>query len=237
MLVFRSILDRLIYNDEYCNTIDDNLTDANVGARKERSVRDNMFVVSAVTNSVLNGASKPIQIEVMDVIKCYDKLWLEACINSLYDAGLRSDYLNLLYIENKTAQIAVKLNNKVTRRIPVQHVVMQGSVWGGLKCTSQMDTLNKFMKSNDRLTYKYRGDPRIAIGVLGMVDDTLGIAECGVKSVEKNAVLNSFMETHRLKMHKDKSDYLSIGKPACSFLAIYLLLVNYYDNKLLPYLL
>ena len=147
----------------------------------------------------------------MDVIKCYDKLWLEACINSLYDAGLRNEYLNLLYIENKNAKISVKLNNKVSKRIDVKNVVMQGSVWGGLKCTSQMVTINKFMKSNDNLTYKYRGDPNIAIGVLGMVDDTLGIAECGVKCVEKNAVLNSFMETHRLKMHKNKSVVIHVS--------------------------
>ena len=32
--IFRSILDRLIYNDEYSN-IDSNLTDSNVGARKK----------------------------------------------------------------------------------------------------------------------------------------------------------------------------------------------------------
>ena len=141
----------------------------------------------------------------MDVIKCFDKLWLEACNNSLYEAGLKSDNLNLLYIENKTADIAVKINNKVFRRIPVKNVVMQGSVWGGLKCKTQMDTLSKHMLSKDELTYKFRGDPTIPIGVLGMVDDTLAIAECGVKSVEKNAVVNSFMETHRLRMHKDKS--------------------------------
>ena len=156
--VIRSIMDRLLYIDSY-ETIDNNLTDANVGARKERSVRDNIFVISAVTNSVLNGASRPIQVEVMDVIKCYDKLWLEACINALYEAGLNSDYLNLLYIENQTAQIAVKLNNNISKRIPVKNVVMQGSIWGGLKCTSQMDTLNKYMKLHDNHTYKYRGDP------------------------------------------------------------------------------
>ena len=33
VLIFRTILERLIYNDEYLN-IDTNLTDANVGARK-----------------------------------------------------------------------------------------------------------------------------------------------------------------------------------------------------------
>ena len=35
------------------------------------------------------------------------------------------------------------------------------------------------MKSKDSLMYKYRGDPSIAVGVLGMVDDTLGVSECG----------------------------------------------------------
>ena len=41
--ILRSILDRLIYNDEY-HTIDSNLTDSNVGARKGRNIRDNIFV-------------------------------------------------------------------------------------------------------------------------------------------------------------------------------------------------
>ena len=52
--VFRSKLDRLIYNDCY-STIDDNLTDGNVGARKNRNMRDNLFVLNAVINSAING--------------------------------------------------------------------------------------------------------------------------------------------------------------------------------------
>ena len=48
----------------------------------------------------------------MDAIKCFDKLWLQACVNSLYEAGIDNDLLNLFYIENKHAQIAVK--NKTT---------------------------------------------------------------------------------------------------------------------------
>ena len=106
MKILRSILDRLIYNDSYY-TIDSSITDGNVGGRKDRSVRDNIFVISAVINSVKHGGSKPIQIQVMDVEKCFDKLWLQSCINSLYEAGITNDYLNLLYIENKNAQIAV----------------------------------------------------------------------------------------------------------------------------------
>ena len=47
--VLRSILDRLIYNDSY-HTLDENITDQNVGARKYRNIRDNIFVLGAVTN-------------------------------------------------------------------------------------------------------------------------------------------------------------------------------------------
>ena len=55
--ILRSILDRLIYNDEYPN-IDENLSDSNVGARKGRNVRDNIFVLNAVLNSATKIVSK-----------------------------------------------------------------------------------------------------------------------------------------------------------------------------------
>ena len=130
--ILRGILDRLTYNDAYYE-IDDSITDGNVGARKQRSVRDNIFVISAITNSVLNGNSQPIQVQVMDAEKCFDKLWLQSCINSIYEAGMDNDKLNLLYIDNKNAQIAVKVNNKLSMRISVKDVIMQGSVWSSLK--------------------------------------------------------------------------------------------------------
>jgi hypothetical protein len=202
--VLRSILDRLIYNDSYY-TIDSNLTDGNVGARKQRSVRDNIFVIGAITNSVVNGKQAPIQVQVVDVIKCFDKLWLQDCINALYEAGINNDQLNLLYIENKNAQIAVKVNGKLSSRINVSDVVMQGSIWGSLKCTSSMDRLNKITQSDISLQYLYKGDPTIPVGVLGMVDDTLAVAECGQNSIKKNSVINSFIETHRLQLSAEKS--------------------------------
>ena len=127
----------------------------------------------------------------MDIQTCFDKLWLEA---TLYDNGLQNNKLKLLYIENKHENVAVKVNDKVSRRFPVNNVVMQGSVWGGLKCTSQMDTLNKIMNTKGTLLYKYRGDPSITVGVLGMVDDTLGVSECGKKFIDKFVCRNAQTE-------------------------------------------
>ena len=140
--ILRSILDRLIYNSSY-EVIDSNLTDGNVGARKRRGCRDNMFVLSAINNSILNGNSDPIQLQVTDIKTCFDKMWLQTSTNALYECGLRNDMLSLMFLENMNAQIAIKVNNKLTRRIDVQNVEMQGTVMSSLKCTSSMDRLNK----------------------------------------------------------------------------------------------
>ena len=210
--VLRSILDRLTYNDSYY-TIDSNLTDGNVGARKQRSARDNIFVISAICNSVLNGTSAPIQIQVMDAEKCFDKLWLQSCINGLFDAGLDNDQLNLLYIENKNASIAVKVNNKLSMRISVKDVIMQGSVWSSLKCTTSMDRMNQTALADEAFKYCYKGDPEVPIGILGFIDDTLGVSECGSAAIRKNAAINSFIETQRLKLSAEKSVVVHVGKP------------------------
>ena len=52
--VFRNILDRLIFNDEY-ETLEKKLSDSNVGGRKCRNIRDNIFVLNAIIDSVKKG--------------------------------------------------------------------------------------------------------------------------------------------------------------------------------------
>ena len=74
-------MDRLIYNDEY-SIIDSNLTDCNVGARKGRNIRDNIFVMNAVINSVTRGNEEAIDIQVFDVEKCFDALWMS--VSTIY---------------------------------------------------------------------------------------------------------------------------------------------------------
>ena len=65
-------------------------------------------MLGAVINSVVNGNQEPIQIQVMDIEKCFDKLWLEATTNALFYAGVKNELLNLLYMENKHAKIPIK---------------------------------------------------------------------------------------------------------------------------------
>ena len=88
--VFRSILDKLIYIDEF-ETIDKNLTDSNVGGRRGRNIRDNIFVLSAIINSIKNGSEEACDKTVYDIEKCFDALWVKEWIYTLYENGLDND--------------------------------------------------------------------------------------------------------------------------------------------------
>ena len=79
-------MDGLIYNDVY-PVVDSNLTDGNVGARKERNIWDNLFVLNAVTISITRGNEDACEIGVYDARKYFDSLWAEDCINDLFEAG------------------------------------------------------------------------------------------------------------------------------------------------------
>ena len=207
--VFRSILDRLIYNDEYHN-IDRNLTDCNVGARKGRNIRDNIFVLNAITNSVIKGGEQAIDIQVFDVKTCFDSLWLQECINDAYEAGMKNDKLPLLYLENLNAKVAVKTAKGISTRINIQNLIMQGSVFGGLLCTTSMDKLGKLVYEEEKLIYKYK--EAVDVPSLCMVDDVLTVQKCSTSSIQMNSVVNSFMELKKLTLSDKKCSKIHIGK-------------------------
>ena len=81
-------------------------------------------------NDAVNVSKEALDIGIYDVEKCFDSLWLEECINDIYDAGPNNYKLNLLYLMNKTAQVAIKTPWGLTERSTMTNIVMQGTVWG-----------------------------------------------------------------------------------------------------------
>ena len=205
--IFRSILDKLIYNDEY-EKIDKNLTDANVGARKNRNIRDNIFVLNAVMNSI-KSSEKALDFQVYDIEKCFDSLWLEEVINALYEAGLQNDKLPLLFMENSNARVAVKTQDRISKRIIIQNIIMQGSIFGSLSCVVLMDKLAKYIYDKPELLYMYKG--MVGTPPLQMVDDILGIQKCNNKSLQLNTAINTFVNLEKLKLSKKKCNNIHVG--------------------------
>lgn len=148
-------MDQLIYNDKY-QGVDKSLTDCNVGSRRNRNIRDNLFVMNAVMKACKGGEDSPCDINVYDVKKCFDSLWLSECINDLFEAGLDNDKLCLLYYSNISASIALKTSSGMSERFNINKTVMQGTVWAGLKCTATMDKLGKQAYQDPNLLYRYK---------------------------------------------------------------------------------
>ena len=207
--ILRSILDKLIFNDEY-QSIDDNLTDSNIGGRRGRNIRDHIYVINAIMNSITSGNEEACDITVHDIEKCFDSLWAQECVNTLYEYGLDNDKLVLIHEETKNAKIAMKTSMGLTERIDIEDLIMQGNIFGSIICTSVMDKLAKMFYQNEDLIYKYKKE--VSIPILGMVDDVLNVAKCSEQVVQSNSTINTFMEQNKLKLASTKCSRIHVGK-------------------------
>ena len=68
----RSIMDKLIYND-FCDLIDENMSDSNIGARRNRNIRDNLFVVYGVINFAIE-EELDVDVTLYDLTQCFDSM-------------------------------------------------------------------------------------------------------------------------------------------------------------------
>ena len=162
------------------------------------------------SNSQGKTIEEALDVHVYDVEQCFDSLWLEEVINSLYEAGLQNDKLPLLFLEKRNAQVAVTTPGGLCQRVNIPKIIMQGSVWGSLCCVVLMDKLGKLVYKNPNLLYYYKGV--VACPPLQMVDDILGIQKCSPKSLALNTAVNTFMEAEKLNLSMKKCHKIHIGK-------------------------
>ena len=114
-----SLLDKLIYNDLYPE-MESNMSNSNIGALKNKNIHNHLFVVYGIINSVLRGESPSVDIQIFDIVQCFDALWLEDVMNDLYDSlplSGQNDKLTLLYKSNFENRVAVKTPVGQTKRI------------------------------------------------------------------------------------------------------------------------
>ena len=148
-----------MYNDKY-EIINSNMSSSNIGARKNRNIRDHIFVINAILHDIKENKKSSIDIGLYDVRKCFDKMWASETSNDIYDAGVKDDTFVLIANSNKSCQIAVKTPwGSTTPRVEFQNIEMQGGVLTPLKCSVQMDTLGADCLNNlenSDILYKYK---------------------------------------------------------------------------------
>ena len=114
--VLRKILDKLIYNDKY-QDIDLGMSDSNIGARRRKNIKNHLFVVYGIINSILNEEKSCIDICIYDLEKAFD------CLIDLYDTlpeDQCDDKLALVYEANRSNLVAVKTEVGLTDRVIIE---------------------------------------------------------------------------------------------------------------------
>ena len=201
---------KLMYNDTY-DILDINMSDSNIGARKAKSVRNHIFVLNGIIHDILaNKNAKPVDIEVLDYKQCFDSLWLEECMNDLFETGIDDDNLALVYEANRKINMAVNTPNGITAREYINNIVLQGDVYGPIECSVQVDTFGKECITEDKYLYMYK--ETVGIPPLAMVDDLVSISHCGLNSVVMNSFLNTKSNVKKLQLGISKCHKLHIGK-------------------------
>ena len=104
--------------------------------------------------------------------------------------------------------VAVKTKTGTTKRTSISDVIMQGTAWGSLCCTSTIDNLGKLAFDRPDILYKYKG---VSVPPLGRVDDILTASNVKDTST-MNELINTFIEHKKLKLSHEKCARIHVGK-------------------------
>jgi hypothetical protein len=218
LAVLRKILDKLNYQEKYPH-IDSAMSDSNIGARKGRNIKNHLFMLYGIINSVLKEENYCLDVQIYDLVQCFDGLWLEDCMNDMYDSlpgEQQDDKLGLIYESNVNNLVAVNTPVGQTDRVNIQKIVTQGGTFGPIECSNSIDTIGKKCLENGQHLYTYKH--LVKVMPLSMVDDILAVSKCGQDSLSVNTYINTEIELKKLKFHtpdkngKTKCHKMHIGK-------------------------
>ena len=110
-----------------------NISKRQAGAQTGKSASDNVFLFNACIDHA-RYVGQPVYIVLYDFKQCFDKLWLEDCLISLWNIGIRNEWLPLIMSMNQKANIIVKTPSGTAAPFVVDKVVKQGTVMGSVLC-------------------------------------------------------------------------------------------------------
>ena len=120
--VIRAIMMRLIYNMKY-DQIDRNMSDCQMGGRKKKSCKNNIFVINGIIHEAMKSKkNKPVEFQLYDYEQMFDSMNLREALSDIYDAGMDDDTLALLHNANKEIQMSVKTPTGLTDRQNIKDI-------------------------------------------------------------------------------------------------------------------
>ena len=217
---------RLIYNDKYPD-VDKNMSDGQMGGRKGKGCRNNIFIINGIIHDVITNNKKPVMLQVYDYKQMFDSMNLKLAISDIYKTGLKDDNLSLIYEANKEIFMSVNTKSGLTDRQLIENSVLQGDTWGSLLASVQVETIAQECVDAG---YHYRYKDNLAVGILGLVDDTIGITEAGHKAHMMNAFLNIKTAEKSLQFGVKKCNSMLVGRDTGDIFNYNLVVDNWSTN-------
>ena len=144
-----SIIFEKLLKKKISDTLQQNISKFQNVGMKGKGVVDNLFILRGIINHA-NYLGKELWLTFYDTEKCFDSLWLEDCINSLWDPDAKDDILCLIYLMNIKVTVTIKTPLGDTDPLFLSNFVKQGTVFGPVlnNCS-----LNK--PSTDSISYNF----------------------------------------------------------------------------------
>ena len=105
--------------------------------------------------------------------------------------------------------MAVNTPSGLSERQTLENIVLQGDTWGSLLASVQVDSIGQEC-SQSRYGYLYKNV--LPVGILGLVDDTIGITEAGYKAHMMNGFINTKTAEKSLQFGVKKCKTMLVGE-------------------------
>ena len=207
--VIRSIMMRMIYDKKYPE-IDKLLSDCQMGGRKRKGCKNNIFILNGIIHEVLSSKKmKPLLLQFYDYSQMFDSINLKEAISDLYNTGVNDDNLALIHQANDQIHMAVKTSYGLSERQTIHNSVLQGDTWGSLLASIQVEKIGQECLKEG---YFYLYKNVLPVGFLGLVDDVVGITEAGCKAQMLNSFINIKSAEKTLQFGVTKCKSILVGK-------------------------
>ena len=191
------------------------MSDLQIGARKSKNVQNHIFVLNSIVSDVMSSVKKnPIDLNIMDYRQMFDAEEVQITLNAFYEAGVQDDIFALICAANENATFAIKTPSGLTERTTMRNKIMQGDVLSPLVSSVMVDENIGKQALKEDVSYLYK--EKVEIPPLAMQDGisecASGISECGTKSKEMNALLNTWTNLMVLQYGTGKCVKMHFGK-------------------------
>ena len=201
-IVISKILEKLVKQ-----RIEHNLQQVNslqAGSTTNRGCGDETFLIRAVVDHA-KYTGKSLFITVYDYTQCFDSLWLEDSLISLWKLGVSRQLLSVIKKLNESVKMIVNTPHGRTNERSLRCIVKQGSVLGSNLCSSSTGEL-----ADERTTGVNIG--LVNIPCVIYVDDTTNFNDSANDTLISHNDTLVFKRKKRLSLSFEKCNIMVVNK-------------------------